>query len=178
MAYLNSSEVSIQEAVYCALPNFWLRKTFPKVVLVNTNQVPDRIQKLNSKELLRHLDPHADNIFLRNDHMKYSDRPNEQYFKGKFASIDELCFAQFLSFYAKKIWCRQQHDVSCDYQPDILEDKDATLLNFNSHLPNPTNEYKRTFLMRKEPAVIRYYKLNFSEDREKFYHHRLMFYFP
>ena len=39
--FLNSGEVSLQGAVYRALPNLWLRKILPKVVLVNTNQVTD-----------------------------------------------------------------------------------------------------------------------------------------
>ena len=95
VAFMNSREVSIREAVYRALPNLWLRKIFPKVVLVNTNQATDRIQKLKSKELLKQLDPLSDDIFLRNDHMKFSGRPNKQFWNGKIASVDELCFAQF-----------------------------------------------------------------------------------
>ena len=36
-AYSSKRECSVQEAVYHIMPELWLRKTFPKVIFVNTN---------------------------------------------------------------------------------------------------------------------------------------------
>ena len=140
----------------------------------------DRIRKLKLKELLKQLDLLSDDIFLRDDHMISSDRPNKQFCKGKFASVDELTFAQFFPYYPKNVWSRQQHNVSCDYQPDILEDRSVVLLNFKSSLPKrfPLMNTKELFPLRKEPTVIRYHKFKFLEENENFYHHLLMLYFP
>ena len=36
-AYSTKRECSVQEAVYHILPELWLRKTFPKVIFLNSN---------------------------------------------------------------------------------------------------------------------------------------------
>ena len=99
VAFVNFREESKQQATYRGLLSLWLRKIH-QTVFVNTNHITDRVRKLKPKELLRQKDPESDDILQRNDQIKYSDGSNKTYWKCTLAAINDLCLAQFLSFYA------------------------------------------------------------------------------
>ena len=151
---------------------------FSKGVFVNTNRVENGTRELKSKEVFKKLGPLSDDILFRNDNMKYSDRPNKQFCIGKFESVDELCFAQFLSYYAQNVSSKQQHDVSCDYQPVFLEYNERILLNFKSNSLErfPLMNTKDLFPLQIEPAAVTFHEFKFSEDKENCYQHLLMLY--
>ena len=44
-AYSKKRECSVQEAVYLLMPELWLRKTFPKVIFLNSN-VPEKCYRM------------------------------------------------------------------------------------------------------------------------------------
>ena len=49
-AYASNRECSAQEAVYHCLPELWLRKVFPGVILANTNIPENRFKTLRSQQ--------------------------------------------------------------------------------------------------------------------------------
>ena len=49
-AFATSRQVSVQESIYCTLPELWLRKCFPKTVFVNTNIPSEREVFVNQQK--------------------------------------------------------------------------------------------------------------------------------
>ena len=49
-AYATKKECSVQEAVYLVMPELWLRKTFPKVLFLNSNIPEKRLEYSETKK--------------------------------------------------------------------------------------------------------------------------------
>ena len=49
-AYATKRECSVQEAVYLVMPELWLRKTFPKVLFLNSNIPKKRLEYSETKK--------------------------------------------------------------------------------------------------------------------------------
>ena len=49
-AYATKGECSVQEAVYLVMPELWLRKTFPKVLFLNSNIPEKRLEYSETKK--------------------------------------------------------------------------------------------------------------------------------
>ena len=98
-AYSKKRECSVQETVYLLMPELWLRKTFPKVIFLNSNVPEKRYRMFRSKEDLEGVPGDSTDIFQRNMLDRYLDRPDATFKSGKFAYLDSICFAEFLSYY-------------------------------------------------------------------------------
>ena len=181
VSFLNSREISVQEAVYRSLPMLWLRRVSPKVVFINTNIPDERIRKLRPKKELEMLSPDSDDIFLRNDQLKYADRPNTSFQQSRFAAVDNLCFAEFMSYFTRT---NRESPNDCkyaeDYQPDQLIEENQTSRVEQSTLPDHffLMTMKDKYVKRRTPAVIRFHNFKLLQDPEKYYHHLLILYFP
>ena len=73
--FLSSREVSVQECVFRCLPEFWLRKTFPGVIFINTDIPENRVRMVKSSKDLQLLDETSTEIFQCNLIDRYAERP-------------------------------------------------------------------------------------------------------
>ena len=98
-AYRTQREMSIQEAVSIVLPEIWLRKTSPGVIFANSNLPENRYRILKSEEDISNMEEGETDIFKRNMLERYINRPDRNFRKGKYAALDNLCYAHFLANY-------------------------------------------------------------------------------
>ena len=96
-AYATKRECSVQEAVYLVMPEIWLRKTFPKVLFLNSNMPEKRYKIFQNKEEIDELPEDSTDIFECNILDRYIDRPGKNFMAGTYRAIDVMCFAEFLS---------------------------------------------------------------------------------
>ena len=96
-AYATKRECSVQEAVYLVMPETWLRKTFPKVLFLNSNMPEKRYKIFQNKEEIDELPEDSTDIFECNILDRYIDRPGKNFMAGRYRAIDVMCFAEFLS---------------------------------------------------------------------------------
>ena len=109
-AYLNNRECSVQEAVYHVLPELKLRRIFPAVYFVNTNLPEERLQVLLSEEELRELPDDSPSIFKKLNIDRYVERPSATFCNGKYSTLNEFCYAEFLAYYSLE----NKSSNSCD----------------------------------------------------------------
>ena len=75
------------------MPEFWLRKTFPKVIFLNSNVPEKRYRMFRSKENLEGVVPgDSTNTFQHNMLDRYLDGPDATFKSGKFAYLGSICF--------------------------------------------------------------------------------------
>ena len=65
-AYITKRECSVQEAVYHVMPGLWLRKSYPRVIFVNTNLPEKRFRVWLMEDELNELPEESTNVFKRN----------------------------------------------------------------------------------------------------------------
>ena len=104
-AYATKRECSVQEAVYLVTPELWLRKTFPKVLFLNSNIPERRYRIFQKKEEIDQLPEDSTNMLDR-----YIDRPDKIFMAGRYSAIDAMCFCRisFILLYCTKISKRQR----------------------------------------------------------------------
>ena len=82
-AYRTHREISVQEAVTIALPELWLRKTCPVVVLANSNLPKKRCRICRSEAEILNMPSNSKDLFKRNMLDRYIDRPDKIFHQGK-----------------------------------------------------------------------------------------------
>ena len=177
-AYSKKTECSVQEAVYLLMPEFWLRKTFPKVIFLNSNVPEKRYSMFRSKGDLEGLPGDSTDVFQRNMLDRYLDKLDATFKSGKFAYLDSICFAEFLSCYS--VHCKSKEGAENENQPVVLDDE---LMNLQH---SATHQNETIFLMssneklklRKVRAVLRYHVPNPNRNSEQHAHHLLFSFFP
>jgi hypothetical protein len=87
--FLNSSEISAQEAVYHILI-IPLSISSRSTVFINTNRPGNRICMLKSDEILQKLEHDSKDVFVEGLIASYSNRPDE---------MKDICLADFTSLY-------------------------------------------------------------------------------
>ncbi|CAF1096396.1 unnamed protein product [Rotaria magnacalcarata] len=87
--FLNSSEISAQEAVYHIL-SIPLSINSRSTIFINTNRPENRISIVKSDEILQKLDPDSKDIFVQGLIDMYVNRSDE---------MKNVCFADFTSLY-------------------------------------------------------------------------------
>lgn len=98
-SYNSNRECSVQEAVYLAMPELWLRKCFPAIYFVNTNLPDQRFRMVKEKNEIEELPEESEDVFKRNMLDRYIDRPNRTFKQGRYAVLDEMCYAAFCANY-------------------------------------------------------------------------------
>ena len=124
-SFISSRQLSVQEAVYNALPEMWLRKYSPGISFTKTNLPNNRIWMIKSKEELELLLENSTDIFKKSIIDRYMDWATS----GKFASLKTICLAQFASLYYKKT--SSDNDYQANYQKENIEKEN----NCNTTLP-------------------------------------------
>ena len=128
-AYRTQREMSIQEAVSIVLPEIWLRKTSPGVIFANSNLPENRYRILKSEEEISNMEEGETDIFKKNMLERYMNRPDRNFRKGRYAALENLCYAQFLANYY--LDSKNAKEEENDYQPEVLEE----IINDLSTLP-------------------------------------------
>ena len=106
------------------------------------------------------------------------DRPDATFKSGKFAYLDSICVAEFLSYYY--VHCKSKEEAENDNQPVVLDDKlmnlqhSATHQNKTISLMSSNEKLKR----RKVRAVLRYHVPNPNRNPEQYAHHLLFSFYP
>ena len=95
--YITNRECSVEEAVYLIMRELWLRKIFPQVIFLNSNLPEKRFRIFKKKAEIYELPGDSSDIFQRNMLDHYLDRSNKNFKYSEYKSIDQLCFAGFLS---------------------------------------------------------------------------------
>ena len=119
--YATKKECSVQEAVYLVMPELWLRKTFPKVLFLNSNIPEKRYRIIRNKEEIDELPENSTDIFQRNMQDRYIDRPHRNFIAGRYNTIDVMHFVEFLSYYC--IAPKSVKGKESDCQPIVLDNK-------------------------------------------------------
>ena len=132
-----------------------------------------------TEEELRKLPEDSQDIFKRNMLDRYIDRANKTFLQGKFAVIDDLCYAEFCSNYRLDAKVNYD-DLANDNQPNILTDLIVEENHRTPILPNtvPVMSNKEVLKCRKTRKVLRYYTPNKHRYPERYAHHLLMLFYP
>ena len=81
------------------MPELWLRKTFPKVIFLNSNLPECQYRVFCKNEELDELLDNSSDTFQKTMLDRYTDRPDSHFQNGKYAILENLCFAEFLSYH-------------------------------------------------------------------------------
>ena len=94
--YSMKRECSAQGAVYHIMPELWLRKKFPPVVFANTNISENCFRVCLDEREIKDLPENSTDIFRKNMVDRCVDQPDLMYAAGKYAMVDQMCYAEFL----------------------------------------------------------------------------------
>ena len=132
-AYSTSRQCSSQEAVYLLIPELWLRKTFPGVIIANSNVPESRYKLCRGKEEVDELPEDSLDVVKWNMVDRYIDRPNITLKGVRYKVLHNFCYAKFVSFY----YLRPSNvkNVSEDSQPFVLVDNLIECNNGTSYYP-------------------------------------------
>ena len=172
-AYAIKRECSVQEAVYLVMPELWLRKIFPKVIFLNRN-LPDKRYKIFKKRNEIDLLPDdSTDLFQRSMLDRYFDRRSKSFQNGVYKVIDQLCFADFLSYYY--IVKKPVENSENDCQPVLLDDTIMESNRAETHFPKviPLMTFKEKLYCRKVKVVLRYHQPSPIKHIEQYAHHLL-----
>ena len=179
-AYITKRECSVQEAVYHVMPELWLRKSYPRVIFVNTNLPEKRFRVCLTKGELNELPEESTNVFKCNTLDRYMERRNKTFKNGKFSAIDTICFAEFCASYYLPSMKDKNLDKN-DSQPEILEDQVIEENHTSCDHPMKLlimSDKKEILECRKVKAVLRYHVPNQHKRPEEYAHHILFMYYP
>ena len=162
--FLNSSEISAQEAVYHIL-SIPLSTNSRSTVFINTNKPENRISMLKSNEILQKLDSDSKDVFVQGLIDMYSNRPDE---------MKDICLADFASLY--NVSKKQRGNVQItensddeDVIDDEIDEKSITL-----KMKNGKGWIKR----RTKKKIIRFRNFKLHQDPENYYREQLMLFLP
>ena len=141
-------------------------------MFVNTNLPEERFHMFKSEEELSQLPEDSKDVFKRNILDRYIDRPDTQFQRGKFRTVDSICYAEFCSNYEldKKI---DYAELVNDNQPIVLNDAVVEENHAeNDRLPKkiPLMNSEECMRCRKARKVLRTYTPNRHLYPEKFAH--------
>ncbi|CAF4606665.1 unnamed protein product, partial [Rotaria sp. Silwood2] len=162
--FLNSSEISAQEAVYHIL-SIPLSISSRSTVFINTNRPENRISMLKSDEILEKLEPDSKDVFVEGLIDMYINRPDE---------MKNVCLADFASLYnisKKKTGYTEiiQNSDNEDIVDDEIDDKNTALKMKNG---------KGWIKKRTKKKIIRYRNFKLHQDPENYYREQLMLFLP
>ncbi|CAF3286262.1 unnamed protein product [Rotaria sp. Silwood2] len=162
--FLNSSEISAQEAVYHIL-SIPLSISSRSTVFINTNRPENRISMLKSDEILQKLEPDSKDVFVEGLIEMYANRPGE---------MKNVCLADFASMYniSKKKTDNDRIIENSDDE-DITENESD-----NKIAPMKMKNGKGWIKKRTKKKIIRYRYFKLHQDPENYYREQLMLFLP
>jgi hypothetical protein len=162
--FLNSNEISAQEAVYHIL-SIPLSISSRSTVFINTNRPENRISMLKSDEILQKLEPDSKDIFVEGLIDMYINRPDE---------MKNVCLADFASLYnvSKKKTDNAQITENSDDEDVIDNELDEEIIALK--MKNGKGWIKR----RTKKKIIRFRNFKLHQDPENYYREQLMLFLP
>ena len=108
----------------------------------------------------------------------YLDRPSKSFQNGTYKVIDQLCFAEFLSYYYIVKKPAGNSENVC--QPVLLDDTIMESNHAETHFPKaiPLMAFKEKLHCRKVKAVLRYYQPSPTKLIDQYAHHLLFSFYP
>ncbi|CAF1165430.1 unnamed protein product [Rotaria magnacalcarata] len=162
--FLNSSEISAQEAVYHIL-SISLSISSRSTVFINTNRPENRISMLKSDEILQKLEPDSKNVFYEGLIEMYVNRPDE---------MKNVCLADFASMYnVSKKKTDNDRIIENSDDEDITENESD-----NKTAPMKMKDGKGWIKKRTKEKIIRYRYFKLHQDPENYYREQLMLFLP
>ena len=112
-------------------------------------------------------------LFQRSMLDRYFDRQSKSFQNGAYKIIDQLCFAEFLSYYY--IVKKPVENSENDCQPVLLDDTIMESNHAETHFPKviPLMTCKEKLHCRKVKAVLRYHQPSPTKHIEQYAHHLL-----
>ena len=177
--FLNSVEISSQEAVYLVL-QIPLRRPTREFQFINTSNPDERTFLLKTLDKIKELPDNSTDIESDNIIKRYQRRPRK---------LKELCLANFVA------WCvKDKHSDDSSTSCNTTETSDDFLLetdltdNVDDDPPaennaiEDTTEYKlkggMRLVERKRAKIIRSVRFNKEKEPENYYREQLMLYTP
>ena len=110
---------------------------------------------------------------------RYTDRPDSHFQNGKYAILENLCFAEFLSYCYVESKITETSDYN-DSQPIVLNNELVEGNHKSSIYPKsvplmPSNEKLKYRTVR---AILRYHEPDPDKYPEKYAHHLLFTFYP
>ncbi|CAF0843236.1 unnamed protein product [Adineta ricciae] len=161
--FLNSSEISAQEAVYHIL-SIPLSVSSRSTIFINTNKPENRISMLKSDEILQKLESDSKDVFVEGLIDIYSNRPDE---------MKDVCLADFASLYnvsKRKIGSTEIVENSDDENNTEEVDERAIVLKMKNG--------KGWIKKRTKKKIIRFRNFKLHQDPENYYREQLMLFLP
>ena len=171
--FLNSVEISAQEAVYLVL-QIPMRKSSRQVVFINTSPPDDRVELLKPISEIEHMPDDSEEIHSGGLLKRYTERP---------ASLQNVTLADWAAWYD---CCGKQPNRQKSPKPDIdqlpLESLDNDTNDDDQICDDePTtlnNNAKSTVKKRSQARIIRSVWFNKDIDPEKHYRELIMLFTP
>nr|XP_058946351.1 uncharacterized protein LOC131774356 [Pocillopora verrucosa] len=160
--FLNSVEISAQEAVYIVL-QLPMKKSSRQVIFINTTPPNERVQLLKSINDIEEMDDDCEDVYTNGLLQRYAKRP---------LSLEYLTLADWAAWYdscgkpyAKKSFERDSDNLPLETADDEQNDDDL----FEDNLINPKSNKKRS-----KARIIRSVWYNCEKDPEKHYRELIM----
>ena len=162
--FLNSSEISAQEAVYHIL-SIPLSTSSRSTVFINTNKPENRISMVKSDEVLQNREPDSKVVFVQGLSDMYTNRPEE---------MIDICLADFASLYnvSKKQTGNVQITENSDDEYIVEDEVDGKSIALK--MKNGKGWIKRG----TKKKLIRFRNFKLHQDPENYYREQLMLFLP
>ena len=158
--FINSSEVSAQEAVYILL-SMPMSHSSRSSVFINTGEKKDRVRRFKSETQLKELDRDSNDVLMDGLIEYYSQRPDE---------LEDICLADFASLY-DYTRCRSSETTKEEEEQQMVEE-------VSSGKVLALKENKGFIRLRKTAKLIRYRRYQKEKEPANFYREKLMLYVP
>jgi hypothetical protein len=159
--FVNSSEISVQEAVYNIL-GMHLSYCSRKSVWINTSPKNERVRLIKSQEVLQFLQSDSHDIFVDGLIEHYIKRPLE---------MDNLCLAEVA------VWFNIKFNNINNFNDIDNDDDDNNICPFDEE-DYSFNNKKATFAKRKQSKILRYRRYMLEIDPNNYYREQIMLYLP
>ena len=106
------------------------------------------------------------------------DRPDATFKSGKFAYLDSICVAEFLSYYY--VHCKSKEEAENDNQPVVFDDELINLQHSATHQNETISlmSSNEKLKCRKVRAALWYHVPNPNRNPERYAHHLLFSFYP
>ncbi|CAG4957666.1 unnamed protein product [Parnassius apollo] len=167
--FLNSSEISAQEAIY-VLTGLPLSRASEAAMYINTSLPQERVHILKSYLDLQSLEPDSSDIFQKGIIDYYSKRP---------LSLENISLSHFVAYYT---YSKKTHSAS---SIETLNDS-SQAINYSQAVEEveaegnwiPLQDNLGYIRKRTKTRVIRFRRYSYIDDPDNFYREQIMLYIP
>jgi len=168
--FLNSVEISAQEAVYLVL-QLPMKKSSRQVIFIHTAPPDERVELLKPMNEIEKMEDDCEEIHTGGLLKRYTERPH---------TLDSVTLADWAAWYDvchklnKKKICK--HDTDNLLQENLIDDKNSDdEFDFDNHIANIKNNTETTpYKKRSKARIIRSVWFNKEAHPEKYYRELIM----